>query len=330
MTLTAFQFIKASGTRISCDTNDASVPENFLEERYINSTSNQGIAYRQLLAEGLDNHPLILEAAKSFKDSKLPENEKIYQVVYRIYALLGKRMLQHISGSALTQTNPSTAYDMQAVVKNAEDIISSYEAIGISRDRVIIKVPATWEGLQACKILKEKKIRTLGTVVYSKTQAILAAQVGCVAISQYINDIEEKVNRDLYKKPENILDHRGIQLNWDIQKYYWRHGVTTQNVPACFILPEELLALAGCDEVTLAPDMLDTLNEMTDFNPNQYLKREKITESFSDVKELSEEDFKYQIKVDQYAARNISFALKFFEEAEIKLNEAAKTALAKV
>lgn len=329
MAKSALQYLHDKGTRVSCDTMNPEVPENYLLAHYFNATSNQGISYQQLADEGLENSAIAQEAARHFKDSKLPETERAYQIVYRMYALLGKRMLRNITGCCLTQTNPSLAYDTIATIKNAQDIIRAYESVGVPSHKVVVKVPSTWEGLQACQVLSSLGINTLGTVLYTLEQATLAAQVGCVAISQYINDIRKKVNPSQYKPPANILDHRGIQLNRQIQHFYWQHGVKTRNCPACFIQNEELIALAGVDEVTCAPDMLNDLYNWTDYEIVEPIAKDEMITQLSPI-QLTEAEFKAKISANEYATQNIEFALKRFTDGEYMLLEMAKKALTTV
>lgn len=113
-------------------------------------------------------------------------------------------MLKYLQKCTLSQTNTSVAYDTKATVKNGLAIISAYESVGVRHEKLILKVPSTWEGLAACQELADLGIRTLGTIVYTKVQAALGAQSGCVAISPYINTTRVKVNPSLYTRPDNI------------------------------------------------------------------------------------------------------------------------------
>lgn len=320
----ALEYLRSQGTGISCDTMDVTIAENYLGRKYINSTSNQAICLGELQRVG--NEDIICKAAEEVKKREgLSQEEQINQTVFRAMAVLGVRMSKSIEGCALTQTSPKLVNDTEGTIKNARQIIAEYEDLGLPRDRVIIKIPSSWECLQAGAKLKEEGIKTLGTMVFCLEQAIVAAQVGCVAISPYVNSLQVNLNpKDLYVDHANITNHEGVMTSKQIQEYYWAHNVKTLNVPAGMIGINEPIALAGVDEMTLPEILLNGLNQLSDFKQKSVLVKPAQTEKFVP---LSESEFRASFNANKTAVENLAFAAKAFGQFEDTLLDLAKQAL---
>lgn len=325
--MSALEYIRSQGTGISCDTMDVTIAENYLGRKYINCTSNQAICLGELQRVG--NEDIISKAAEDVKKRPgLSQDQLENLTVFRAMAVLGVRMSKSIEGCALTQTSPKLFHDMEGTYQNAKDIIAEYEDLGLSRDRVIIKIPSSWECLQAGAKLKKEGIKTLGTMIFSLEQAIVAAQVGCVAISPYVNSLQVNLNKkELYHEPKTITDHDGVMLSKTIQEYYWAHGVKTLNVPAGMIGIDEPIALAGVDEMTLPDVLLNGLDQLdkSTANQNSILERPKDVVPFEP---LSEEEFNSRFNGNKTAVENLNFAAKGFGEFEDTLIDLARKALA--
>ncbi|CAN6675113.1 transaldolase Nqm1p [Trichomonascus vanleenenianus] len=321
---TALEYIRSQGTGISCDTMDVTIAENYLGRKYINCTSNQAICLGELQRVG--NEDIIRKAAEDVKSrANLGENERINQTVTRAMAMLGVRMSKSIEGCALTQTSPKLVHDMNGTISNARQIIAEYEDLGLSRDRIIVKIPSSWECLQAATVLKEEGIKTLGTMVFCLEQAIVAAQVGCVAISPYVNSLQVNLNpTELYKEVTDITQHEGVMISKQIQEYYWAHGVETLNVPAGMIGINEPIALAGVDEMTLPEVLLNGLNQLSDFQQRSVIVKSTKTTPFVP---LSEHGFRTNFASNKTAVQNLEFAAKAFGQFEDTLKDLARKAI---
>lgn len=319
--MSALDYIRNSGTRVSCDTMSVAGAEAWYGKKYINCTSNQAIAYNELVVEtGKD---VMAEAAQKVKAKSSGSDKLVYHTVNLAIAILGKRMLEQIDGSVLSQTNPSLAYDIQGTVQHARDLIAAYKELGIGKERVIIKIPSTWEGLQACKQLREEDgINTLGTMIFSFAQAVQAAAVGCIAISPYVNSLETNFNASQYKRPDDIRQHRGVMLSKQIHEYYRTHKVATKLVPAGMLDPAEPIALAGVDEITAQPALLQ---ELSNLQVSEGSVLDQVSGSDAPVS-FTEEEFRVAMQESQ-VAYDMNFAINGFMGFEQKLSELAQKAL---
>ncbi|KAG8526731.1 uncharacterized protein KY384_008160 [Bacidia gigantensis] len=173
-------------------------------------------------------------------------------------------MVPHLQGFAHVQTNPTFPDDMEKTVDNARRIISHVNAIDPRADakRICIKVPSTWEGLQACRILEAEGIATLATTLFTMPQAVLAGEVNCTYIAPYVYDLRVQVDES-YKDINPLF-----QLPASAQGYYKTHNYRTKVLPASLTTPGDAMRLAGVDHMTVAPKILRELNEMK-FNADE-------------------------------------------------------------
>ncbi|KIJ42019.1 hypothetical protein M422DRAFT_171761 [Sphaerobolus stellatus SS14] len=173
---------------IDCDTLDYNVAREL--GPFINCTSNQAIAYFEAIKP--ENHDIIIKAAELANDYDPDEDKCIAYGVKALMVLLSLRMLPYLTGSVLTQSTMRGAYDTDLTVKDALEIVEIYKRLspGIDINRICIKIPSTYEGLEACQILKAKGINTLGTILFTLEQAVLAHEVGCQNVSPYVNELK--------------------------------------------------------------------------------------------------------------------------------------------
>ncbi|KAK9455017.1 hypothetical protein V1511DRAFT_499192 [Dipodascopsis uninucleata] len=196
--------------------------------------------------------------AKEFGHSEEDE-DFIDQVIYYAAAILGRDMLKLIKGCCLSQTNPAFAYDTEKTVASAQGFIKAYNDLGVPTEKVIIKVPSTFQALTAATILKTKGIKTLGTMVHSLAQGIAAAEAGCVAISTYVDELAANIDTSLLKEYDDLEENYGWALTRDIHNYYRAYGIKTRNVAAAMIGVDVTVGLTGIDEMTIPLPCLEKL-----------------------------------------------------------------------
>lgn len=269
----------------------------------------------------LQKKPEILQEAIVLAKKFCPEPESeaalIQEIINYAAALCGKGMLPLIKGCCLTQTNPYFAYDTDATVKSAEAYIKAYNNIGVPTEKVIIKLPATYEALKAAQILKTKGIKTLGTVVHSLEQAIAAAEAGCVAISPYVDELDANIDVSLLKEYDNMEDNYGWALTRDIHYYYRAHGIKCLNIAAAMISLNTTTNLAGVDEMTIPLPCLEKLVKAP--APENFTPRLPATVSKEDApaeQSFMNEEGKLQkaVAANKTATARISGALSTFQK----------------
>ncbi|TIC44808.1 glycoside hydrolase [Wallemia mellicola] len=166
----------------------------------------------------------------------------------------------HPQGLVLLQTCCSKLDVINEIVNHCEQIVKIFDIYGISSKECCIKVPATVNGLKACKILTKRNIKTLATTVFSTSQALAAAEAGCVAISPYLNELDAHFDKKLYTDYSNpVKESPGVQLTHKIQRYYRSAGIKTQVKAASFIAPIDAVSMAGIDAITVGPTILEGL-----------------------------------------------------------------------
>ncbi|KAI2783897.1 putative transaldolase [Daldinia loculata] len=255
-----------SYSAVDCDTFDIEVPRQL--GPFVDCTSNQAIAYHELIRLNEDGKPLHAELIEdavdyaSAKRSSYPDVAVAELAVETMMVKLALRIVPYLKGYSHIQTNPKYSYNKQKTIENAKRIVAIFNDLDPAYDaqRVCIKIPSTWEGLQACRELETQGISTLATTMFCLEQAALAAHVGCTYIAPYINEL--RVHFD-----ENYVDqHKAFDFCGSAQRYYEKIGSKTQVLPASLTSIQEVMKLAGAHHITVAPHLLTKLAE-TPANP---------------------------------------------------------------
>ncbi|KAK0100209.1 hypothetical protein ONS95_008548 [Cadophora gregata] len=224
-----------------------------------NQTSNQLLVNEQMSVP--ENKEMFLQAVKEYK------NQGWSAVLDRISVLICAKNIENIQGRVLLQTSPFHAYDTDKVVEHARNYAREFEKVGISKDRFCIKIPATGPAMNAGPILLKEGIRTLGTSLFSLSQAIAASQAGCLYISPYYNEVRAHAEARLWPNVEDpALDHtmsaRMVQMLETYKRLYKETGKEQPMVKsASFISPKEAMAAGemGCHHATISADVLSQL-----------------------------------------------------------------------
>ncbi len=181
----------------------------------------------------------------------------------RLSVQFGLEILRIVPGRVSTEVDARLSYDLKATIEKARSLIAQYEAAGVSRDRVLIKVAATWEGIQAARALEAEGIHMNITLLFGMHQAIAAAEAGVTLISPFVGRIldwyKKATGRDAYPPAEDP----GVVSVTRIYNYLKRHGYKTEVLGASFRNVGEILELAGCDLLTIAPNLLAELESKT-------------------------------------------------------------------
>ncbi|PMD65206.1 transaldolase [Hyaloscypha bicolor E] len=243
-------------TIVDCDTMDADVAENIGKPvQFADCTSNQAIAYFELQKP---KHKTTLRESRPLATalgSKYP-NTPVKELFVEISMVkLQLEISKHVTGFVHVQTNPYYSYDTVKTVKNAERIVEHFKLLDNTFDpsRVCIKIPSTWEGLEACRLLESSGIATLATTLFTIEQAWMAGDVGCEYIAPYVNEL--KVHFE-----EGFVDrNKSMDLCVHAHRLYSANKVKTKVLPASLTSIDEIMALDGVDHITISPQLLQEL-----------------------------------------------------------------------
>src|SRR5688572_1157423 len=179
----------------------------------------------------------------------------------RVFVNFGCEILKHVAGRVSTEVDARLSFDIQGSIAKAQRFIDLYEKKNVGRERILIKLAATWEGIRAAEKLEREGIHCNLTLLFSFAQAVACAEAGVTLISPFVGRIF-----DWYKQQRKVDDipleeDPGVASVVRIYHYYKKHGYQTQVMGASFRKTGQILALAGCDLLTIAPDLLDKLSK---------------------------------------------------------------------
>ena len=249
------------------------------------------------------------------------------EIVDQLLVAFGLEILKLIPGRVSTETDARLSFDTTGTVAKGRHLIALYESAGIARERILIKIASTWEGIRAAEILQREGIRCNMTLLFSLPQAIACADAGAQLISPFVGRI-----LDWYKKSTGLdyqgADDPGVQSVKRIYSYYRKFGYATEVMGASFRNPSQILELAGCDLLTISPELLQKL-AASDANVERKLSPQ-MAQSF-DVKKitLDEKSFRVQFNDDAMATEKLAEGIRLFSADSVKLDqmvEALRTA----
>ena len=187
----------------------------------------------------------------------------ISEAVDRLSVEFGLRILSIVPGRVSTEVDARLSYDIDASITKARKLISQYEAAGISRNRVLIKLASTWEGIKAAERLEREGIHCNLTLLFGEHQAIACAEAGVTLISPFVGRILDWFKKDTGRDSYPANEDPGVLSVTRIYTYYKRFGYKTEVMGASFRNSGEILELAGCDLLTIAPSLLQELGQTT-------------------------------------------------------------------
>ena len=241
-------------TTIVADTGDLAAIEQF---RPLDATTNPSLI--TVAANQPENRELIEDAYAQAKAEGYQQDELIERTIDILTVKLGVEILKIVSGRVSTEVDASLSYDTDATIAKAHELLKLYKEYGIEQDRILIKIASTWEGIQAAKVLEAEGIHCNLTLLFGLHQAKACADAGVTLISPFVGRI-----LDWYKKAENV-DHYPIEKDpgvlsvKQIYHYYKQHNIKTEVMGASFRSVDQVLGLAGCDLLTVAPNLLASL-----------------------------------------------------------------------
>lgn len=247
----------------------------------------------------------------------------------RLAVSFGLKILEIIPGRVSTEVDARLSYDTEATIAKARYLISEYEAAGISKDRVLIKIASTWEGIQAAAVLENEGIHCNLTLLFGLHQAIACAEAGVTLISPFVGRIldwyKKETGRDSYPPAEDP----GVQSVTKIYNYYKKFGYKTEVMGASFRNIDEITELAGCDLLTISPALLAELHSTTAELPRK-LDPSKAEEMAIKKITMDKTTFDQMHASDRMASEKLEEGITGFTKALVALEKLLADRLARL
>ncbi|WP_180047120.1 transaldolase [Acinetobacter sp. YH12117] len=301
-------------TTIVADSSDLTAIEKF---RPLDATTNPSLI--TAAAEQADSKPLLTEAFDQAKAEGYQQDELIERTIDILTVKFGVEILKLIDGRVSTEVDASLSYDTDATIAKAKELLALYKAYGIDQKRILIKIASTWEGIQAAKQLEAEGIHTNLTLLFGLHQAHACADANVTLISPFVGRI-----LDWYKKAENVMYYPiekdpGVLSVKKIYQFYKQHAVKTEIMGASFRSIDQVLALAGCDLLTVSPNLLAEL-EQDEREVTAQLSSDTI-ESQGELEPITKEKFKQQLEHDLMAFQLLQSGIDGFIKAREQLSQ---------
>jgi transaldolase len=234
----------------------------------------------------------------------------------RLAVAVGREILKLIPGRVSTEVDARLSFDSDATLAQARKLVDLYEADGIGRDRLLIKIASTWEGIRAAKQLEREGIHCNLTLLFSFAQAVACAEAGVFLISPFVGRILDWHLTNGAARPATPQDDPGVQSVTRIWNHYKRHGFNTVVMGASFRNIGQVLALAGCDRLTISPDLLAELAAQDGNVPRALVDPGHRADP---LPELDERGFRWDHNEDAMATDKLADGIRRFAEDQRKL-----------
>jgi transaldolase len=270
-----------------------------------------------LKAAGLPNYAPLIDAALGGAQGT-DEAARVSNAGLRLAVAIGGEILKLIPGRVSTEVDARLSFDTQASLAQAHRIVELYEQAGIGRDRLLIKLASTWEGIRAAEQLEREGIHCNLTLLFSFAQAVACAEAGVYLISPFVGRILDWHLANGMAKPATPQDDPGVQSVTRIWDHYKRNGYGTVVMGASFRNTGQVLALAGCDRLTISPELLGEL-ESTQADVQRALSDDGQRSQAGAP--LSEAAFRWQHNEDAMATDKLADGIRRFAADQRKLEQ---------
>ena len=300
-----------SMTVVVADTGDIDAIKKYQPQ---DATTNPSLI---LSASALPQYaPLIDEAVAYAKAQSADKTQQLIDAEDKLAVNIGLEILKIVPGRISTEVDARLSYDTQATVEKARKLIALYNAAGISNDRILIKIASTWQGIRAAEILEKEGINCNLTLLFSEAQARACAEAGVYLISPFVGRILDWYKANTDKKEYAPAEDPGVISVTKIYNYYKEYGYKTVVMGASFRNVGEIIELAGCDRLTIAPALLKELQE----NSTALVRKlDYKGEVKAKPQPLTEAEFYWQHNSDVMAVEKLAEGIRKFAVDQEKL-----------
>ena len=301
-------------TKVVADTADFESIKDFKPE---DATTNPSLVYAATQKQQYGH--LLDEVLTDRKKSGLSGAAQIEDICDHLLVQFGTDILEIVPGRVSTETDARLSYDVKGSIEKARRLIELYAERKIPRERVLIKIASTWEGLLAAEQLQREGIRCNLTLMFSLPQAVRAAEAKVQLISPFVGRIYDwykKENKRDYSGPEDP----GVQSVTEVYTYYKKFGISTEVMGASFRNTGQILELAGCDCLTISPELMEELSKSTEPAPRK-LTPAKAKSTKIDKLELDEKKFRWLLNDNAMAYEKTGEGIRKFAADVVKLEK---------
>ena len=296
-------------TTVVADTGDFQVMKQYTPQ---DATTNPSLILKAV--QKTEYRPLLEKAVRS--------HEGTDAVMDALLIAFGCEILAIVPGRVSTEVDARLSFNTEATVAKARHLISLYEQRGIARERVLIKIASTWEGIRAAEVLQREGIRCNMTLLFSLAQAVACAEAGAQLISPFVGrilDWHKKQAGDKWDAAANAGDNDpGVRSVRQIYDYYKKFGYPTEVMGASFRSTEQILALAGCDLLTISPDLLETLAGSAGTVERKLSVDQAQAGNIARIA-CDEAAFRWQLNEDAMATEKLAEGIRAFAADAVKL-----------
>lgn len=299
-------------TTIVADTGDLNAIQQF---RPLDATTNPSLI--TAAAQQPESRELIEDAYAQAKKEGYELDALVERTIDILTVKLGVEILNIVEGRVSTEVDAALSYNTEETIAKAKELLALYKEYGIDQDRILIKIASTWEGIQAAKVLEAEGIHCNLTLLFGLHQAKACADANVTLISPFVGRI-----LDWFKKAENVESYPiekdpGVLSVKQIYHYYKQHQIKTEVMGASFRSIDQVLGLAGCDLLTVAPGLLEKLN-----NDQRHVVSQlslDTEQTAQEHQEISKAEFKQQLEADLMAFQLLQSGIDGFIKAREQL-----------
>src|SRR5216110_957222 len=301
-------------TKVVADTADFESIKDFKPQ---DATTNPSLIYAATQKEKYFH--LLDEVLADRKKSGLSGAAQIEDIIEHLLVKFGCEMLKIVPGRVSTETDTRYSFDFEGSVQKARQLIKLYAERGIGRERVLIKIASTWEGINAAEQLQKEGIKCNLTLLFSLPQAVRAAEAKVQLISPFVGRIYDWYKKEM-KRDYTGAEDPGVQSVTEIYAYYKKFDITTEVMGASFRNVGQILELAGCDCLTISPELMEELSKSNE-PVERRLTVEKAKSAKIDKLELDEKKFRWMLNDNAMAYEKTGEGIRKFAADVVKLEK---------
>jgi transaldolase len=301
-------------TKVVADTADFESIKDFKPE---DATTNPSLVYAA--TQKPEYSHLLEEVLADRKNSGLSGHEQIEDICDHLLVQFGTDILQIVPGRVSTETDARLSYNFEGSINKARRLIKLYEDRKIPRERVLIKIASTWEGLKAAEQLQREGIRCNLTLLFSLPQAVRAAEAKVQLISPFVGRIYDWYKKEM-KRDYTGAEDPGVQSVTEIYTYYKKFDIPTEVMGASFRNVGQILELAGCDCLTISPELMEELSKSKE-PVERKLTQEKAKSAKIEKLELDEKTFRWMLNDNAMAYEKTGEGIRKFAADVVKLEK---------
>jgi transaldolase len=280
----------------------------------VDATTNPSLL---LKAAGQDGYGELIDDALDWaRGQSNSRDQRIVDACDRLAVNAGRHILDRIPGRVSTEVDARLSFDTEGTIAKAHRLVGLYDDAGIGTDRILIKIAATWEGIRAAEQLEREGIHCNITLLFAFEQAVAAADAGAFLISPFVGRIYDWYVANTDHEDFGPEDDPGVQSVRTIYDWYKRHGIDTVVMGASFRNTGQITALAGCDRLTISPDLLQALDEAEADLPRRL---DDDGERARRDEHLDEKAFRWGLSQDAMATDKLAEGIRRFAADQVKL-----------